>query len=86
MTTIGDIASLSSAIFSEIVGEISTGSLVTSAGAQSQSVQGHGTMRTPDEMYSGAGEHIPAELEAAKREARRSRLEKNRQVTCEACV
>ena len=41
--------------------------------------------QTPDEMYFGTGEHIPAELEIAKKEARRIRLETNRQATCEMC-
>ncbi len=41
--------------------------------------------QTPDEMYFGTGEHIPAELQAAKREARRIRLATNRQATCEVC-
>ena len=39
--------------------------------------------QTPDEMYFGTGEHVPAELEAAKRAARQARLEKNRRATCE---
>ena len=41
--------------------------------------------QTPDEMYFGTGEHIPTELDTAKKEARRIRLEKNRQATCEVC-
>ena len=41
--------------------------------------------QTPDEMYFGTGEHIPADLEAAKKAAREARLEKNRRATCETC-
>ncbi len=41
--------------------------------------------QTPDEMYFGTGEHVPAELEAARQESRRTRLEENRRVTCPAC-
>ena len=41
--------------------------------------------QTPDEMYFGTGEYVPAELEAAKRAARQGRLEKNRRATCETC-
>ena len=38
--------------------------------------------QTPDEMYFGTGDRVPAELEVAKRESRRARLAKNRRVTC----
>jgi len=41
--------------------------------------------QTPDEMYFGTGEHVPAELEAAKKVARHARLETNRRVTCATC-
>ncbi|MEE9179716.1 MAG: DDE-type integrase/transposase/recombinase [Vicinamibacteria bacterium] len=41
--------------------------------------------QTPDEMYFGTGDHVPVELEAAKKAARQARLEKNRQVTCATC-
>ena len=41
--------------------------------------------QTPDELYFGTGEHVPAELEAAKKAARRARLENNRRATCETC-
>ena len=40
---------------------------------------------TPDEMHFGAGGHVRAELEAAKREARQRRLETNRARSCPAC-
>jgi len=41
--------------------------------------------QTPDEMYFGSGEHVPAELEAAKKVARHARLETNRRVTFASC-
>ncbi len=41
--------------------------------------------QTPDEMYFGTGDRIPAELEAAKRVARQSRVEANRKTSCPAC-
>ncbi len=41
--------------------------------------------QTPDEKYFGTGEHIPAELDTAKKEARRIRLATNRQATCDVC-
>ncbi len=41
--------------------------------------------QTPDEMYFGTGDHVPVELQAAKKAARQARLEKNRQATCETC-
>jgi hypothetical protein len=42
--------------------------------------------RTPDEVYFGRAEQIPAQLVAASREARKRRLEANRSLSCEACV
>ena len=41
--------------------------------------------QTPDEMYFGTGDKIPAELEAARQLARRARTEANRKRTCSAC-
>jgi len=41
--------------------------------------------QTPEEMYFGTGDHIPAELEAAKRAARRSRMKVNRAMWCPTC-
>ena len=41
--------------------------------------------QTPDEMYFGTGNDIPAELEAARKSARRLRLETNRKMSCRAC-
>ena len=41
--------------------------------------------QTPDEMYFGTGDHVPAELEAGKQAARQSRLEANRATSCPAC-
>ena len=41
--------------------------------------------QTPDEMYFGTGDPIPAELESAKQAARHSRMEVNRATTCPTC-
>ena len=41
--------------------------------------------QTPDEMYFGTGDHIPGELEAAKRAARQTRMEVNRTTFCPTC-
>ena len=41
--------------------------------------------QTPDEMYFGRGEEIPAELEVARKRARAERLEANRARRCAAC-
>ena len=41
--------------------------------------------QTPDEMYFGTGDAIPAELAARADAARRARLQANRSVTCETC-
>jgi len=41
--------------------------------------------QTPDEMYMGNGREIPAQLEIAKRAARRRRLATNRAMSCEMC-
>ena len=40
---------------------------------------------TPDEVYSGTGERVAAELEAARRAAREARLEANRATSCGGC-
>ena len=42
--------------------------------------------QTPDEIYFGTGEHVPAALEAAHREARNQRLAEHRAVHCGVCV
>ena len=42
--------------------------------------------QTPDEIYSGAGEQIPAELAAAKSAAREARLNANQLLSCETCA
>ena len=42
--------------------------------------------RTPDEVYFGQAESIPVKLAAARKVARRERLEANRALSCEACV
>ncbi len=42
--------------------------------------------QTPDEMHFGRGDAVPAQLEAARVEARRLRLEHNRAATCGACA
>ena len=41
--------------------------------------------QTPDEMYFGTGDAIPAELASRADAARRARLQANRSVTCETC-
>ena len=41
--------------------------------------------QTPDEMYFKTGDGIPAELEAARQEARQTRAEANRKQDCESC-
>jgi len=41
--------------------------------------------QTPDEMYFGTGDDIPAQLEEEKRSAREARLDANRAVTCGTC-
>ena len=41
--------------------------------------------QTPDEMYFGTGNDIPAELEAARITARKSRIETNRNMSCKTC-
>ncbi len=38
--------------------------------------------RTPDEVYFGDAEHIPAALEARSKTARQARLEVNRALSC----
>ena len=42
--------------------------------------------QTPDEMYFGTGNDIPAELEAARISARKSRMETNRDMSCKTCA
>ena len=41
--------------------------------------------QTPDEMYFGTGNDIPAELEAARISARQSRMEVNKSMSCRTC-
>jgi transposase InsO family protein len=41
--------------------------------------------QTPDEMYFGTGNDIPAELEAARISARKSRIGSNRNMSCKTC-
>ncbi len=41
--------------------------------------------QTPNEIYFCTGDHIPDELEAAKKVARQSRMEVNRAVSCLTC-
>ena len=41
--------------------------------------------QTPDEMYFGTGDHIPDELDAAKKVARQSRMSLNRATSCLVC-
>ncbi len=39
----------------------------------------------PDEVYFGTGDHVPGELEEAKRRAREARLTRNRAASCSTC-
>ncbi|WP_157898902.1 integrase core domain-containing protein [Luteitalea pratensis] len=41
--------------------------------------------QTPDEMYFGTGQGVPAELATRAEAARRARLQANRSVNCDAC-
>ena len=41
--------------------------------------------QTPDEMYFGTGEAVPADLRAGATGARQARVEANRSMTCELC-
>ena len=41
--------------------------------------------QTPDEIYFGTGDHIPAELKAAHRAAQQRRLTENRAARCRLC-
>ena len=42
--------------------------------------------QTPDEMYFGTGEDVPARLAEGKAEARQRRLEENRRARCAVCA
>jgi len=41
--------------------------------------------QTPDEMYVGTGDAVPADLTAGAAAARRARVEANRSAACERC-
>jgi hypothetical protein len=41
--------------------------------------------QTPDEMYFGSGNAVPAELTARAAPARRARVETNRSASCKTC-
>jgi hypothetical protein len=41
--------------------------------------------QTPDEMYFGRGDAVPADLTACAAAARRARIEANRSAACERC-
>ena len=41
--------------------------------------------QTPDEMYFGTGEAVPADLRLRAAAARRARVEANRSASCAAC-
>jgi transposase InsO family protein len=55
---------------------------------QHNTVMPHAAFRgqTPDEVYFGAGDRVPAQLAAAHREARKQRLVKNRAIQCGVCA
>jgi len=41
--------------------------------------------QTPDEIYFDTGNHIPKELEAARKTTHESRMEVNRAASCTTC-
>jgi hypothetical protein len=41
--------------------------------------------QTPDEMYFGTGETVPADLRSRAAAARRTRVEANRSASCDTC-
>jgi len=41
--------------------------------------------QTPDEIYFGTGDHVPAELKVAHRAAQQRRLTENRAARCRLC-
>jgi hypothetical protein len=41
--------------------------------------------QTPDEMYFGQGEQVPANLAVARARAREARLKANRNLSCQSC-
>ena len=41
--------------------------------------------QTPDEMYFGSGDQVPADLASSRARAREARMTYNRNVSCEAC-
>jgi len=41
--------------------------------------------QTPDEVYAGTGDHVIAELAAAKAKARQQRIARNRAAHCPSC-
>jgi hypothetical protein len=41
--------------------------------------------QTPDEMYFGTGDTVPADLTSRAAAARRTRAEANRSASCETC-
>ena len=41
--------------------------------------------QTPDEMYFGTGDAVPADLTSRAAAARRARVEANRSASCETC-
>jgi hypothetical protein len=55
---------------------------------QHNTVMPHAAFRgqTPDEIYFGTGEDVPAALAAAHREARTQRLAANRAIQCSVCA
>ena len=40
---------------------------------------------TPDEMYFGRGDQVPADLVSSRARAREARMKSNRELSCEAC-
>lgn len=56
--------------------------------AEHNQIMPHSAFRgqTPDEMYFGRGETVPDELAARRRDARRDRVEHNRDIACADCL
>src|SRR5437899_5113504 len=54
---------------------------------RTQRVLPHSAFRgqTPDEMYFGTGDAVPADLMSRAAAARRTRVEANRSASCETC-
>ena len=61
--------------------------LITSYVEQHNTVVPHAAFagQTPDEMYFGRGDQVPADLASSRACAREARMTYNRNLSCEAC-